>query len=91
MSSSIGALATPDRRNSSKIFYTAWKSTQTASITIQVTVEAMIRTGEEYRESIHDGGEVYINEKVVQKAGTSVTGDGEFLGTMAAAINNQST
>jgi len=51
----------------------------------------MIRTGEEYRESIHDGGEVYINEKVVQKAGTSVTGDGEFLGTTAAAINNKST
>jgi aromatic ring hydroxylase len=51
----------------------------------------MIRTGEEYRESICDGGEVYINEKVVQKAGANVTGDGEFLGTTAAAINNKST
>lgn len=51
----------------------------------------MISTGEEYRESIRDGREVYINEKVIQKARANVTGDGEFLGTTAAAINDKST
>lgn len=68
----------------------AWKSTQTAGIIIQATVEAMIRTGEEYRESIRDGREVYINGKVVQKAGTNVTGHGGFLGTTAAAVKKKS-
>lgn len=66
------------------------KSTQTSSIIIQATVEAMIRTGEEYRESIRDGREFPINAKVVQKAGTNVTGHGGFLGITATAVNKKS-
>jgi hypothetical protein len=50
----------------------------------------MIRTGEEYRESIRDGGEFHINAKVVQKAGTNVTEHGGFLGTTATAVNKKS-
>jgi hypothetical protein len=67
-----------------------WKSTQTSSIIIKATDEAMIRTGEEYRESFRDGREFHINAKVVQKAGTNVTGHGGFLGTTAAVVNKKS-
>jgi len=59
----------------------AWKSTQTASITIQATVEAMIRTGGGYRESIRDGREVYIDGERVK---------GTILGTIAAAVKKAS-
>jgi len=59
----------------------AWKSTQTASNTIQATVEAMFKTGEEYRESIRDGREVYIDGERVK---------GTILGTTAAAVKRAS-
>ena len=59
----------------------AWKSTQTASNTIQATVEAMFKTGEEYRESIRDGREVYIDGERVK---------GTILGTIAAAVKKAS-
>ena len=65
------------------------KSTQTDSIALQTTVEAMIRTGEEVGESIPDGREAYINEKVIRKAGANVTGHGGYPGTAAAAVTKK--